>query len=145
MDGSGLLASGCFSSLCVLHRGLGSDDEEAGLQERAERLLYFFPRAVPLAAQLKHAGLCEGLLDFARGLAPAGAPPSTEQALTLHKRRFAMVCVEPPHVWMVLVLVQQQLAPASFRGRTDYEPNAFGQPVPSRRSPGAGTGASAHQ
>jgi hypothetical protein len=49
--------------LCVL-RAAGSDDEAAGLQERAERILYFFPRDVGLHAQLKHIGFCEGLIDF---------------------------------------------------------------------------------
>ena len=44
----------------------GSDDEAAGLQERAERILYFFPRDVGLQSQLKHIRFCEGLIDFAR-------------------------------------------------------------------------------
>lgn len=61
-----LLKSGGFSSLCIFHRGLGSDDEAAGLAERGERILYFYPRDVGIQAQLKHIGFCEGLIDFVK-------------------------------------------------------------------------------
>jgi hypothetical protein len=55
-----------FSSLCLFHRGLGSNDEAAGLAERAERVLLFYPHDLPPAAQLRHVGFCEGLVDFSR-------------------------------------------------------------------------------
>lgn len=84
----------------------GLDDEAAGLQERAERLLYFYPRDIPLHAQLKHVGFCEGLIDFVRTF----NGEFETQCLLLHKRRFIFVQVEPD-IWLVLVLVNQQVTP----------------------------------
>ena len=55
-----------FSSFSIFHRKLGSNDEAAGLRERAERLLYFYPHDFPALAQLRHIGFCEGLIDFSR-------------------------------------------------------------------------------
>ena len=66
----------CLISLFCFSRELGTPDEEATLEERVEKLLYFYvnpsnPRLVKEyashEARLKLVSLCEALLDFCHG------------------------------------------------------------------------------
>jgi hypothetical protein len=76
----------------------GSNDEAAGAQEQADRLLYYYPHDAPLEAQLGHVGFVEGIIDFSRSFAAEGDCDT----VSLDSRRVTLAQVEP-QVWMVLV------------------------------------------
>lgn len=104
MAGSTLHKQGGFSNLCLFHCGLGSNDEAAGLHERAEKILYYFPHDTPVHEQLKRVGYLEGLISFSKTF----APNKSVNSVRLNKRRYVFLEVEP-QIWMVLALVREQL------------------------------------
>lgn len=93
---SAMASSVSLASFMVMHRGLGAraharcrllvcvrappccvgdragcaiagcDDEDAGSDEMAERILFYHPPGTPVDAQLDHMSYCEALIDFAR-------------------------------------------------------------------------------
>jgi hypothetical protein len=108
MEGSTLEKLGGFSSLCLFHRQLGCNDESASTAERAEKLLYYFPHDVPVASQLKHVELCEGLIDFSRTFSRGSG--GAVETVELSKRRYFFLEPEAG-VWLVLVLVKELWGP----------------------------------
>jgi hypothetical protein len=54
-----------LSTLVVLSRRLGCDDESASDDEQAEKILYFYPPSTPLERQLSRVTMIEGLIEFA--------------------------------------------------------------------------------
>ena len=98
---------GGLSSLCVFDRSQASTAEAASLEERACGLLYFYPRDVPLEAQVAHANFCEALIDFGATFSPPG-PGGEVDGVYLSKRRYVFYRGEGD-VWVVAVLVNPQV------------------------------------
>ena len=93
----------------MFHRGLGSNDEAAGLSERSDRILYGFPHEVSPAEQMRRVAYFEGLIDFSSTFAPSGG---SVQSITLKKRRYAFCQVEK-QIWMVVGIVREQIKDVS--------------------------------
>jgi len=72
--------NGRLRHFLVLHRGLGSNDESASPEERAERLLYFFPPVAPLDASL---ALMESMEAFMAFAALASGSPVAPQPISV--------------------------------------------------------------
>lgn len=130
---SPVVRMGGFSSLCIFHRKLGSDDESADLMEKSERLLYYYPNETKLEIQVKNMSFYEGMIDFARLFNPAGPVDSIE----MDRRR--MIFLEPePDVWIVLVLVKETLVRQTGYPAATDSVNVIPQPVGSTLPPAAG-------
>lgn len=78
---------------------------------------------MPLTAQLKHVGFCEGLIDFAATF----NGPFVSQTLALHKRKYVFLQAEPD-LWIVVVMVKsgQPPIPASSYARSTDTRTASG-------------------
>ena len=112
MERGTLLRLGGYSSLHIFHRGLGSNDEAAGLSERSDRILYGFPHEVSPAEQMRRVAYFEGLIDFSSTFAPSGG---NVQSITLKKRRYAFCQVEK-QIWMVVGIVREQIRDVNSEG-----------------------------
>jgi hypothetical protein len=131
MAGTKLLGGSALSTFCVFDQRLGSDDENATLNEQADRILYYYPPALPLREQLRHIGMLQGLIAFSKSLSPGSGGC---RVVHLSRRRYAFYEPEPD-IWVVGLLVNQELASVSaaqFAGTTD----SYGWDAP---SPSGGT------
>eukprot|EP00947_MAST-08B_sp_MAST-8B-sp1_P002280 g2280.t1 len=90
------------SDLCnffVFARYLGVYDEAASLEERVEKILYFYPQDTPAEVQLGMIDTCEGVIDVTRTFAKDEAVNS----MRTEDHRYSFVECEPD-VWVVVVV-----------------------------------------
>jgi len=86
-----------MESFFIFHRSLGSDDEEATVSERTEKLLFYSSSTGDdLEVQLERVSLCEAFVDFCRSFEAADSC----EAIFLHDVQYALLECEPD-LWAV--------------------------------------------
>lgn len=91
----------------ILHRDLGSADENASDIEQGSKILYYHPASTTLNDQLNTCNLVEGIIDFFQKFAEDGDAPDV---IFMHKRIWSICrCDGPSHnVYMVMSLPSQE-------------------------------------
>lgn len=82
----------------MFNRGLGSSDEDASVEERADKLLYFFPTSRSIQEKVNTLELLESMIDFG-ALMDVGHDPV--HLVRLANVEYSLLQVEE-HVWLAI-------------------------------------------